>query len=64
VSDKAKGPFITILEIAFILALAMFLLRLAICWLSQIWWVLLILAVLIAAGVIAYRWWKSRHGEY
>jgi len=61
---KTKGPLMTILEAAAIFALSMFLLRLGICYLSQIWWVLLILVVLTVVGIIGWRWWKNRHQDY
>jgi hypothetical protein len=62
--ENLKKAVMFVLEIAAILALAMYLFRLAVCYLSQIWWVLLLLAVLIAAGWFGWRWWKNRHGAY
>jgi len=64
VGEKLKGYFMVLLEIAACFALAMYLIRLAICYLSQIWWALLILAVLVLAGILGWRWWKDRHGGY
>jgi len=62
--EGIKKAVITVLEIAAIFALAMYLIRLAICYLSQVWWVLIILAALGAAGWFGWRWWKSRRGGY
>jgi hypothetical protein len=62
--ENVKKAMLTVLQIAAILALAMWLFRLAVCYLSKIWWVLLILAVIIAAGVFGWRWWKAHRGEY
>ena len=62
--EKIKGYFIVILEIAAVFALAMFLIRLGICYLSQIWWVLLILFVLLIAGLFGWHWWKEHHGGW
>ena len=54
----------TVLEIAAIFLLAVYLLRLAICWLSQIWWILLIIAVLGIAVGVGWRIWKNKRGGY
>jgi len=62
--EKVKGVFTYLLEIAAIFALAIFLLRLAVCWLSQIWWILLILVVLAVAGWFGWRWYKNRNGDW
>jgi len=59
--DKATGYLKRFLEAAAIFALAIFLIKLAICWLISIWWILLILAVLVIAGVIGWKLWKRRH---
>jgi predicted negative regulator of RcsB-dependent stress response len=53
-----------ILEAAAIFLLAMYLLRLAICYLSQIWWVLLTLVVLGIAFAVGWRIWKNKRGGY
>ena len=52
------------LKYAAIFAAAVFLIQLAVCWLSQIWWILLIIAILVAAGWFGWRWWKNHHGGY
>ena len=62
--EKIKGYFMLFLEIAAVFALAMYLIRLAMCYLSQIWWVLVILVVLAAAGWFGWWWWKDHHGGY
>ena len=60
--EGIKKAVMTVLEIAAIFALAMYLIRLAVCYLSQVWWVLLILGGLAAAGFFGWRWWKNRQG--
>ena len=62
--EKVKGVFTKLLETAAIFALAVFLIRLAVCWLMQIWWVLIILAVLILAGFFGWHWWKTNRSNY
>jgi hypothetical protein len=62
--EGLKKAVMAVLEIAAILALAMYLFRLAVCYLSRIWWVLLILALVIAAGIFGWRWWKNHHDAY
>ena len=62
--EKIKGYFMLFLEIAAVFALATFLLKLGICYLSQIWWALILLAILVAAGWFGWRWWKDHHGGY
>jgi predicted negative regulator of RcsB-dependent stress response len=57
-----KKGVTTFLEIAAIFCLATFLLKLAICFLSQIWIALLVIVVLTAAGLFAWRWWKNHRG--
>lgn len=42
------------------IVLSVFLLRLAIRWFLEIWWILLILAAVGAAILIGYRIWKNR----
>jgi len=64
VGENIKKFFVTLLELAAIFALAMYLIRLAVCYLSQVWWVLLILAVLVAAGWFGWKLWKERHGGW
>ena len=59
-----KKGVVTILEIAAIFLLAMYLLRLAICWLSQIWWIVLLLIVLGIAAGVGWRVWKNKRDGY
>ena len=60
--EKIKGAFVLVLEIALMFAAAMYLIKLGLCYLSQIWWVLLIIAALVIIGIFIWRWWKNRHG--
>ena len=53
-----------IVEYAALFALSAFLLRLGICYLSEIRWVLLIATVLALAGVVGWRIWKHRHLDW
>jgi len=57
-----KKAAVAVLEIAGIFALAMLLIRLAVCILSQVWWILAILAALGAAGYFGWRWLRNRRG--
>lgn len=50
----------TVLEAAAIFLLAMYLLRLAICWLSEMWWVILIIVVVGIVIAVGYRVWKNK----
>ena len=52
------------LKYAAIAAFAMYLIRLAVCYLSQVWWVLVILAALGGAGYIGWKLWRRRHGGW
>ncbi|MDR1667860.1 MAG: hypothetical protein LBS03_09280 [Bacteroidales bacterium] len=47
-------------EFAAMFALSVFLVRLAILWLAQIWWILLILCVIAIGGIIGWRVWKQK----
>ena len=48
-----------IFEFAAVFALSAFLLRLGVCYLKDVRWALLIIAILTAAAVIGYRVWKK-----
>ena len=58
---EPKGLLTRILEIAAIFALIAFLLNLGVCYLQEVWWVLLIIAVVIGVGVALYRIWKKKN---
>jgi len=62
--EKIKGLFMYLLTIAAIFALAVYLIRLAFCWLSQIWWIIMLIAALVIAGIFIWRWWKNKYGEW
>ena len=48
------------IEFAVIFALSAYLLRLGVCYLSEIRWALVIIAVIAAAAIIGWRVWKSK----
>lgn len=50
-----------LLEAAIIFALSAYLIKLAVCYLSQVWPTLVIIATVLIVGVIAYRIWKRKH---
>ena len=50
-----------ILEAAIIIAVSAYLIKLAACYVVQVWPVLVILATVVIGGVIAYRIWKRKH---
>jgi hypothetical protein len=52
------------LKYAAMFAFGMYLIRLAVCYLSQVWWVLVILAALIVAGFIGWKLWQKYRGDY
>jgi len=62
VEEKIKKTFWLVLEIALMFAAAMYLIKLGLCYLSQIWWGVLIIAALVIIGLFVWRWWKNRHG--
>ncbi len=58
--EKPKKLITRILEFAGLFALSAFLLKLAVCYILDIWPVLLIIAIIIAAAVIGWRVWQNR----
>lgn len=48
------------LEFAVSFALGAFLLRLGVAFLLEIWWMLVIVAVVATAAVIGFRMWRNR----
>lgn len=48
------------METAVLLALSAFLLRLAVCYILEIWPILLIIAIVTAGIAVGYRVWKNR----
>lgn len=47
-------------EFAGLFALSAFLIRLGVCWLLQIWPVLLVIAIVTAAIGVGWHWFKNR----
>jgi uncharacterized membrane protein YqgA involved in biofilm formation len=62
VENEPKRFIVRIVECAVLLTLSVFLIKLAVCWLMEIWWVLLIIAALAIGGVIGWRIWKNKRG--
>jgi len=59
-----KKGVMTILEVAAIFLLAMYLLRIAICYMRQMWWIILLLVVIGIAVAVAWRIWKNKRDGY
>jgi hypothetical protein len=62
VENEPKRLIARIVECAVLLALSVFLIKLAVCWLMEIWWVLLIIAAVVVAGIIGWQIWKNKRG--
>jgi len=58
--EQPKKLITKILEFAALFALSAFLIKLAVCFVLEIWWVLLIIAIVTAGSVIGYRIWKNK----
>lgn len=58
-----KNLITQILEFAFMLALAAFLLKTAVGWILEIWPVLLTIALIITAIIVIYRIWRHKHDD-
>lgn len=58
-----KNLITQILEAAFMLALAAFLIKTAVGWILEIWPVLLAIAIIITAIIIGVRIWKHKHDK-
>lgn len=56
---QPKKLIARLLEWAAMFALAAFLLRLGVCYLKEIRWVLLMIGIVVAIIVIIYRVWKN-----
>ena len=59
-NDQPKKFITSILEFAALFALSAFLIRLGVCYILQIWPVLLILTVAAAGITIGYHIWKNK----
>jgi hypothetical protein len=49
-----------LLAAAAMLALSMWLVKMAVCLLAEVWWVLAIAGVATTIGILAWRFWRSR----
>ncbi len=58
-----KNLITQILEAAFMLALAAFLIKTAVGWILEIWPVLLVIAIIITAIIIGFRIWRHKHDK-
>lgn len=58
-----KNLITQILEFAFMLALAAFLLKTAVGWILEIWPVLLTFAIIVTAIIIGFRIWRHKHDD-
>lgn len=61
--EPPKKLITRILEFCFLLALCCFLINTAMHWLLDVWPVLLVLAIAVAATTIIYRIWRHRHDQ-
>ena len=57
---QPKKLITRLLEYAGVFALSSFLIRLAVCYILDVWEVLVILAVMAGVAVIVYRLWKNK----
>ena len=57
---EPRKAIIRLLEFCALFALSVFLLRLGVAFLREIWWILLLIAIAAGGSVIGYRVWKSR----
>lgn len=58
-----KNLITQILEFAFMLALAAFLIKTAVGWILEIWPVLLTIALILTAIIVIYRIWRHKHDD-
>lgn len=61
--EPPRNLITRILESAFMLALAAFLIKTAVGWLLEIWPVLLAIALIITAIIIGFRIWRHKHDK-
>ena len=61
---EPKGFLTKLLECAIILVVSSYLIRLAVCYITQVWPALVIIATLVIGGVVAYRIWKKHDSNW
>ncbi|WP_251390950.1 hypothetical protein [Mediterraneibacter agrestimuris] len=61
--EPPRNLITRILEAAFMLALAAFLIKTAVGWILEIWPVLFAIAMVIAVIIVIYRIWKHKHDK-
>ena len=64
-NENRRGPgrIQYIFETALIIAASGYLIRLGVRFFLEVWWVLLIIAAVMAGAAIGWRIWKNRHGD-
>lgn len=61
---EPKSFLSKLLECAIILVVSSYLIRLAVCYITQVWPALVIIATLVIGGVVAYRIWKKHDSNW
>ena len=61
--EPPKRLIIKLLETAFMLALSVYLIRVAAYWLLEIWPILLTIAIIVTIIVIALRIWRHKRDD-
>ncbi|NBI87810.1 hypothetical protein D3Z47_17095 [Lachnospiraceae bacterium] len=61
--EPPRNLITRILEAAFMLALAAFLIKTAVGWILEIWPVLLTIALIVTAIIIGFRIWRHKHND-
>ena len=65
-NENRRGPgrwIQYIFETALIIAASGYLVRLGVRFFLEVWWVLLVIAAVVAGAAIGWRIWKNRHGD-
>jgi len=60
VEREPKKLIVKLMEAAVLFALSAFLIQLGVCYILQVWPILLILAIIVIASIIGLRIWKSK----
>ena len=61
---EPKSFLTKLLECAIILVVSSYLIRLAVCYITQVWPALVIIATLVIGGVVVYRIWKKHDSNW
>lgn len=57
---QPKSIISRILEFSVLLLLSAFIIRLAVCFIMEVWWELIIVALVVVGGLALYRIWKHK----